>query len=148
MQYLTFAGVKIIMGGLLGKPLMRTFGQLGLTTFSNLANFIVSKRCAGTQTWRWWQGWGRNGGRKRVGWWLRRSGDQWWPLGCGTLVECPVPSELYRPQAQAIGMLATGPLGMYGHVLATGPPPPRSPLYPLLLLPPRSRRVLLSARHV
>jgi hypothetical protein len=67
MQYLTFAGVKIIMGGLLGKPLMRTFGQLGLTTFSNLANFIVSKRCAGTQTWRWWRGWGRNGGEEAGG---------------------------------------------------------------------------------
>ena len=46
VQYLTFAGVKIIMGGLLGKPLMRNFGQLGLTTFSNFANFIVSKPCA------------------------------------------------------------------------------------------------------
>jgi hypothetical protein len=61
-NYLTFAGVKIIMGGMLGKPMMRRFGQLGLTTFSNFANFA----------------------------------------------------------AQAIGMLATGPIGMYSHVLATG----------------------------
>jgi|EP01047_Picozoa_sp_COSAG01_P010300 fucose permease len=61
-NYLTFAGVKIIIGGLLGKPLMGKLGQLGLTTFSNAVNFC----------------------------------------------------------AQAIGMLATGPLGMYAHVLATG----------------------------
>ena len=61
--------------------------------------------------------------------------DQWRPFGCATLVEYPrVPSELHRPQAQAIGMLATGPLGMYGHVLATGPPPPRPP--PLPAAPP------------
>eukprot|EP01052_Picozoa_sp_SAG31_P029566 SAG31_NODE_2949_length_4871_cov_2.742456_2_plen_214_part_00 len=38
-NYLTFAGVKIIMGGLLGKPLTQRLGQLGLTTFSNFANF-------------------------------------------------------------------------------------------------------------
>ena len=61
-NYLTFAGVKIIMGGMLGKPMMLKFGQLGLTTFSNIANFT----------------------------------------------------------AQAIGMLASGPIGMYTHVLATG----------------------------
>eukprot|EP01043_Picozoa_sp_COSAG02_P010936 COSAG02_NODE_396_length_23126_cov_282.150258_9_plen_186_part_00 len=61
-NYLTFAGVKIIMGGILGKPMMQKFGQLGLTTFSNFANVT----------------------------------------------------------AQAIGMLASGPIGMYTHVLATG----------------------------
>ena len=47
---------------MLGKPFMRAFGQLGLTTFSNAVNFV----------------------------------------------------------AQAIGMLAKGPFGMYAHVLATG----------------------------
>lgn len=40
-NYLTFAGVKIIIGGLLGKPLMGAFGQLGLTTFSNAINFCA-----------------------------------------------------------------------------------------------------------
>jgi len=30
--------VKVFIGGLLGKPMMQAFGQLGLTTFSNGVN--------------------------------------------------------------------------------------------------------------
>ena len=37
----SFAGIKIFLGGFLGKPMMKAFGQLGLTTASNFINCIA-----------------------------------------------------------------------------------------------------------
>jgi hypothetical protein len=39
--YHLFAGAKIFVGGFLGKPMMKYFGQLGLTSVSNGLNFIA-----------------------------------------------------------------------------------------------------------
>ena len=36
--YQSVAGLKVFIGGALGKPMMNKFGQLGLTTFSNAVN--------------------------------------------------------------------------------------------------------------
>jgi MFS family permease len=40
-DYQSFAGVKIFIGGFLGKPMMNAFGQLGLTSVSNAINFVA-----------------------------------------------------------------------------------------------------------
>jgi hypothetical protein len=40
-NYQSFAGIKIFVGGFLGKPMMKAFGQLGLTTASNFINCIA-----------------------------------------------------------------------------------------------------------